>query len=119
MDISKKKPFFPVSTQLSNYLLDAGRVTKLPILYEDLLRYTDGFPLLDKHGEDTLWESVMYGEAMIKEFNDGLTYVYSLLRTDGDMSFMKHLYVDRIDYCHFGNSKWFHDQTSLNLGYAF
>ncbi len=107
MDISKKKPFYPVSSQLSSYLKDAGRATKLPILYEDLLRYTDGFPLLDKHGEDTLWESVMYGEAVIKEFNDGLTYVYSLLRTDGDMSFMKHLYVDRIDYCHFGNSKPF------------
>ncbi|MGY8989682.1 MAG: hypothetical protein ACKVJA_05445, partial [Flavobacteriales bacterium] len=107
MDISKKKPFFPVNKQLSKYLLDVGRVAKLPILYEDLLRYTDGFPLLDKQGEDTLWESVLYAEDVIREFNDGLTFVYSLLKTDGDMSFMKHLYVDRIDYCHFGNSKPF------------
>ncbi len=107
MDISKKKPFFPVNKQLSNYLKNNGRLTKLPILYEDLLRYTDGFPLLDKNGEDTLWESVLYAEEVISEFNEGLTFVYSLLKTDGDMSFMNHLYVDRIDYCHFGNSKPF------------
>ena len=107
MEISKKKPFFPVNSELLSYLRGVGRVIALPISYDDLLRHTDGFPLLDKHGEDTLWESVMYGETVISEFNKGLTYVYSLLRTDGDMSFMKHLYVDRIDYCHFGNSKPF------------
>ena len=107
MDISKKKPFFPINKQLNKYLVEAGRITSLPILYKDLLRYSEGFPLLDKYGQDILWESVMYTQELIKEFNEGLTYVYSLLKTDGDMSFMKHLYVDRIDYCHFGNSKPF------------
>ena len=107
MKISKKKPFYPISKELNKYLLKAGRVVKLPISYDDLLRYTGGFSLTDKQGNDTLWESVMYGEEVIKDFNNGLTYVYSLLRTDGDMSVMKHLFVDRIDYCHFGNSKPF------------
>ena len=107
MDISKKKPFFPVSHLLKRYLVDIGRVKKLPISYADLLRYSDGFPLMDKHGNNTLWESVIYSVDAIQEFNDGLTYIYSLLKTDGDMSFMQHLYVDRIDYCHFGNSKPF------------
>lgn len=107
MDISKKKPFFPVNLQLETYLKEFGRIISLPVSYADLLRYSEGFSLLDKNGEDTLWESVIYSEEIIKEFNKGLTYVYSLLKTDGDMSFMKHLFVDRIDYCHFGNSKPF------------
>ena len=107
MDISKKKPFFPVKDLLNAYLIDFGRVKKLPISYMDLLRYTDGFPLIDKHGKNTLWESVIYSGDAIREFNEGLTYIYSLIKTDGDMSFMQHLYVDRIDYCHFGNSKPF------------
>ena len=107
MEISKKKPFYPITPKLKKYLEQHGRSVHLPVLYSDLLRYTGGFPLIDKYGEDTLWESVMYSEDVIKDFNESLTYVYSLLRTDGDMSFMKHLYVDRIDYCHFGNSKPF------------
>ena len=107
MEISKKKPFYKVNKGLKEYLMQHGRVVKLPILYSDLLNYTEGFPLYDKNGKDTLWESVMYREEDIKDFNESLTYVYSLLRTDGDMSVMKHLSVDRIDYCHFGNSKPF------------
>ena len=55
MEISKKKPFFPVNSELSSYLHGVGRVIALPISYDDLLRHTFGFPLLDKHGEDTLW----------------------------------------------------------------
>ena len=104
MEMSKKKPFFPVNKLLKDYLNDVDRIIKLPISYSDLLRYTDGFPLIDKYGKNTLWESVIYGSDFISEFNEGLTFIYSLLKTDGDMSFMKHLYVDRIDYCHFGNS---------------
>jgi len=107
LKISKKKPFYKVNSALNDYLVQHGRAVQLPILYNDLLRYTGGFPLLDKNGVDTLWESVMYGEDVIMDFNNSLTYVYSLLRTDGDMSVIKHLYVDRIDYCHFGNSKPF------------
>ena len=105
MEISKKKPLYPINKQLKEYLLKAGRAVELPIHYEELLRYSGGFPLVDKKGKDTLWESVMYNEDTITSFNESLTYVYSLLKTDGDMPFMKHLYVDRIDYCHFGNSK--------------
>jgi hypothetical protein len=36
--------------------------------------------------------------------NEDLKYMYALLRVDGDLSVMSHLYVDRIDYCSFGNS---------------
>lgn len=33
-----------------------------------------------------------------------MKYVYALSRVDGDLSFMRDLYVDRVDYCAFGNS---------------
>jgi len=107
MDISKKKPIYPISNHLKEYLKLAGRSISLPIYYEDLLRYSGGFPLLDAQGEDTLWETVMYDEDTISNFNKGLTVIYSHLRTDGDMNVISHLYVDRIDYCHFGNTKPF------------
>ncbi len=107
MDISKKKPIYPISNHLKDYLKLAGRSINLPIYYEDLLRYSGGFPLLDAQGEDTLWETVMYDEDTIVNFNKGLTVIYSHLRTDGDLNVISHLYVDRIDYCHFGNTKPF------------
>ena len=36
--------------------------------------------------------------------NEALEQVYALLKVDGDFSVMRHLYVDRIDFCTFGNS---------------
>jgi hypothetical protein len=36
--------------------------------------------------------------------NEGLKQIYALLRVDGDFSVMEHLYIDRVDFCSFGNS---------------
>jgi hypothetical protein len=46
----------------------------------------------------------MYDQEYFLEINQGLCYIYSLLKTEGDISVMEHLRVDRIDYCLFGNS---------------
>lgn len=102
--ISKKKKTFPVNDELRWYLQEYGRDSDLPLRYDDLLRYSDSFPLLDKDGNDTLWESVFYPQYMIAELHGQLTRIYALLKTAGDTSVMEHLYVDRIDYCTFGNS---------------
>ncbi len=107
MHISKKKPSYLISDNLRSYLEKYDRETKLPVSYEDLTRWKGGFPIMDKMGNDTLWESVMYDQGAMEELNDGLTQIYALLKTDGDISVMEHLRVDRIDYCHFGNSKPF------------
>ena len=37
--ISKKKPAYPISRLLSNYLTAQGRNIKIPIFYDDLLRF--------------------------------------------------------------------------------
>ena len=43
-------------------------------------------------------------KTLAEEIQEGLARTYALLKTAGDMSVMEHLYVDRIDYCTFGNS---------------
>ncbi|TPE43553.1 hypothetical protein [Pontibacter mangrovi] len=121
MYISKKKQFYPISKGLRKYLRHYDRETKLPVLYEGLLHYSDSFPYFDKQGHDTLWESVMYDQQTQQELNEGLTMIYALLKTDGDMSVMEHLYVSRIDYCTFGNSNPFRVQimNQLNDNYDY
>ncbi|WP_439880062.1 hypothetical protein ACSX1A_12935 [Pontibacter sp. MBLB2868] len=110
-----------MSERLRKYLHHYDRETELPVHYEDLLHYSDTFPYYDKQGHDTLWESVMYEQHAQQELNRGLTMIYALLKTDGDMSVMEHLYVSRIDYCTFGNSNPFRVQimNQLNDNYDY
>jgi hypothetical protein len=63
----------------------------------------------------------MYEQHSQQELNLGLTMIYALLKTDGDMSVMEHLYVSRIDYCTFGNSNPFRVQimNQLNDNYDY
>ncbi|MBC6988441.1 MULTISPECIES: hypothetical protein [Hymenobacter] len=105
--ISKKKINYSIGERLRNYLHAYDRETKLPVTYKDLLRISGAYPLVDSKGRDTLWETVFYEPSTLMELSDGLTQVYALLKTDGDLSFTVHLIADRIDYCRFGNSNPF------------
>ncbi|TGE25465.1 hypothetical protein E5K00_09825 [Hymenobacter aquaticus] len=105
--ISKKKINYAISPELRAYLHDYDRETKLPVTYRDLLRHSGSFPLLDRQGRDTLWQTVFYEPSTLVELSADLAKVYALLRTDGDLSFTDHLIADRIDYCQFGNSNPF------------
>lgn len=105
--ISKKKPFFPIIPSLRKYLRKEGRDKRLGLQYADLLEHSMAVPLLDKTGKDTLWETVFYSPERTRELKNALTRIYVLLRTEGDNSASKHLDVDRIDYCAFGNSNPF------------
>lgn len=107
MAMTNKKPFYPVKRGLDKYLQKYHRSRKIPVTYHDLLRSDEGIPLYDHSGNDTLWVSMMYDQELFNELNQGLTEIYAYLRTDGDLSVMEHLRVDRIDYCTFGNSKPF------------
>ncbi len=101
---SRKKPMFPVSDKLREYLRVHGREVKLPVAYKDLLHYTYSIPIKDKKGKDTLWESVTYDMREWQYIREGLVKIYAILKTEGDLSFINHLDVARIDYCSFGNS---------------
>ncbi len=104
---SKKKIPFPVSEPLRQYLTKYNRCTQLPVKYEDLLCYANSATLYDQQGRDTLWETVQFNQSDEAELSRALTYIYALLKTDGNLDVLQHLTVSRIDYCHFGNTKPF------------
>ena len=105
--ISKKKPSFQVNEEFLIYLDEFGRLLDIPFSYSDLSRFTSTVPLRDHTGHDTLWETVFYSPSEMKELNDKLVLMYAMMKVEGNVSMMEHLYVDRIDYCAFGNSKPF------------
>ena len=113
--ISKKKTPYKVSKRLRNYLKLEGRGKKLPMRYEDLLRYDNAVPLYDHSGNDTLWETVLYPQSEHEQINLSLKKIYSALTANGDISVIKHLYIDRIDSCPFGNSKPFRIRIVNNM----
>jgi len=101
---SRKKVAFQVSDNLNEYLSIHNRQTDLPIQYDDMQRYIATVPLLDKNGNDTLWETLFYEDWEREEIGNALCLIYALLKTDGDINVINHLQVDRIDFCTFGNT---------------
>ncbi len=102
--VQQKKPSVPISAPLLAYLRRYRRERSIPITYQRLRQFTISAPLTDDKGRPTLWESVAYDRLEMDELHDALKRTYALLRVDGDLSVMQHLYVDRIDFCAFGNS---------------
>ncbi|MGV3529079.1 MAG: hypothetical protein ACO1OO_09305 [Flavisolibacter sp.] len=104
---SRKKPFFPINKKLRSYLKTHGREISMPVSYKDLLNITYSVPLKDKKGNDTLWEKALYDMRDWDHIRKGLINLYASLKTEGDLTFTRHLDVARIDYCTFGNSNPF------------
>lgn len=105
---SRKKPIFPVIEPLRNYLKNHGREVRLPVSYRDLINHiTYSVPLKDKNNQDTLWETALYDMRHWDFIREGLVQMYAILKTEGDLSYTKHLDVARIDYCSFANSNPF------------
>ncbi|MDB5012751.1 MAG: hypothetical protein JWQ25_953 [Daejeonella sp.] len=104
---SRKKYFYTVNDKLREYLLKYNREVKLSIKYSDLLRFYSSVPLLDKEGNDTLWQTVYYEQHEMAELFPNLTYIYTLMNASGDTEVTEHLQIAQIDYCTFGNSKPF------------
>jgi len=100
----QKKPSLPISEGLRTYLRRYRRERELPVTYRRLRGFAESAPLQDVKGRPTLWETVVYDQLEMESLQDGLKRIYALLRVDGDLSVMNHLYVDRIDFCAFGNS---------------
>jgi hypothetical protein len=105
--ISKKKPIIPVSQELRKYLRTYQREKRLPIGYHDLLDFNESFAVLDKFDRDTYWQSPLYPAHEIERLHAGLKMAYAMLKTSGNMRLVEHKYIDRIDYCMFGNSNPF------------
>jgi hypothetical protein len=104
--ISRRKAFISISEELRAYLRHYGRLAHLPALYRDLKSFSTSYPLTGKDGRATLWDTVVYERTHQKDLWTKLTNIYSLLKT-GDMQAVPHLYVERVDFCSFGNSQPF------------
>ena len=101
---SKKKIAYSPSKRLIKYLNSHNRQTELPIQYADMQRHIASVPLIDKDGNDTLWETMYYDDWEREELGRSLCRIYALLKTDGDTQVIDHLEVARIDFCTFGNT---------------
>jgi hypothetical protein len=121
--ISRKKEIYPISDYLGDYLDRYDRLHDAGVRYENLLRYDNAIALFDEHGNDTLWSTVFYGPAEMREVHDHLRTTYALLKSDGDLSTVEHLYIDRIDLCHYGNTLPFRirivNQLNENFDYFY
>jgi len=119
--ISKKKPAYPISSLLSNYLTEQGRNVKIPIFYDDLLRFQGAIEIFDDEGKDTLWISCYYAEHERNEIEHSLKQMYSILHSDGSDNIIPYLNIDSIDFCTFGNTKPFRVKVRniLNDNYIF
>lgn len=102
--ISRKKPIFPVSVALQKYLKSYQRDSKLPITYNDLLMFTESYPIMDKYGKDSLWEGPIYANDRINDIHNGLKIIYANLKASGNLRIVEHKYIDKIEYCTFGNT---------------
>ncbi len=119
--ISKKKPAYPISEELSAYLTKYARNIKIPIYYDDLLRFQGSVTVFDAQGNDTLWVQVYYSEFESQEIEESLKRMYSILHSDGSDALLPYLNIDSIDFCTFGNSKPFRIKVRniLNDNYIF
>ena len=101
---TQKKPQFPINAGLRRYLAHYRRERELPVSYSQLIDFHEAIPLTDAEGRPTLWDSVIYRADEMPALYEGLKRIYALLKVDGDFSVVEHLYVDRVDFCSFGNS---------------
>lgn len=105
--IRKRKQNYPVSTFLLQYLQHFGRRSDIPLVYDDLLRFTEAIPYENPKGDETLWLTVFYPAEVMEELRPKLTEIYAALKIGGDLSMAEHLAVERIDFGEFGNSRPF------------
>jgi hypothetical protein len=121
LKISKKKPSFPIIKELQAYLSEYKRKIRIPVFYDDLLRFQGSISVYDKDGNDTLWIRVYYNDYEREEIDLSLKKVYTILHSDGNEKIISFLNIDAIDYCTFGNSKPFRVKVRnvLNDNYTY
>ena len=121
LKISLRKPSYAVNTALKTYLNKFNRTIRLPIFYDDLLRFQGSVEVFDKNDKDTLWVRTYYSEFDREEIDLSLKKIYTKLHSDGNEKTIPLLNVDAIDYCTFGNSKPFRIKIRniLNDNYAY
>lgn len=119
--MSRKKPNYLISDELEKYLITYNRKTKIPVFYDDLMRFSGSINLYDSDDKDTLWIRCFYPEFEREDIDRSLKEVYTILHSDGKTDNLEFFNVDAIDYCTFGNSKPFRIRVRniLNDNYVY
>jgi len=104
--ISQRKAFYQVGPELTGFLAEFGRSIEFPPAYDMLSEFNGMFPCQNPDGGDSLWKTVTYDPERTKDLNKDLSRIYTQLKT-GKNDSPEHLYIERVDYCEFGNSKPF------------
>lgn len=102
--ISRKKTPYDYSARLADYLRSYGRLKTLPIRYDDLARYDQKTAQYDDRGRDTLWSTLLYAPSEREEIYEALRLTYASIKAAGDEQKMRHLYIERVDLCEYGNT---------------
>ena len=66
---TRKKPSYPVSGPLRDYLRRFRRERELPVTYERLRHFRETIPLTGADGKPTLWDSAVYDSADMASLN--------------------------------------------------
>lgn len=105
--IRERKPQFPITDELADYLKRFQRSEAFDVVYNDLLRFTESIPRETADGKDSYWEIVVYSPSETDELHRELTRIYAYLKTPDEPTYTEHLYIERVEFCRFGNSKPF------------
>ena len=105
--IQRKKDQYPLTASLAHYLQHFGRHSDIPLVYDDLTRFTASIPYENPAGEETLWLSVVYPPEVMAALVPKLTGIYETLKIGRGKGMADNLTVERIDYGEFGNSRPF------------
>ncbi len=105
--IARRKIKYPVSALLRQYLHHYDRQREIPLVYDELQRFSGAMPYENPRGQETLWLTVMYSPETSADLMPRLISIYTELKLGRDAQQHGHLIVDRIDFGDFGNSKPF------------
>lgn len=105
--IRERKPQFPIGEELAEYLKRYQRTEAVDVVYDDLLRFTESIPRETSDGKESYWEIVVYSPSETNELHKELTRIYAYLKTPDDPGYTDHLFIERVEFCRFGNSKPF------------
>ena len=81
LKIFLKKPSYPVSPLLKAYLQKFNRTIRLPIFYDDLLRFQGAVEVFDKNDKNTFWIRTYYSESERIEIDLNLKRIYTTLHS--------------------------------------
>ena len=75
--IQRRKKMYPVSASLGQYLHHFGRLSQIPLVYDDLTHFEASIPYENPRGQETLWLTVVYNPETMAELRPNTEVISS------------------------------------------